>query len=246
MSNVPVSTPGIVLRCFPYGDTSLIATIFTEKLGKQSYLIRGARNKRQKALKGNLFEVGNYLQLLAYANPKKGLQTIRECSIEFKMSAGITSDFYRKSIFQYGTEFLYKALLESEPLPELFSEVELFWQKILYEKEAKLANIPILFTLQVLKCLGFEIQNDYTSEKKYFNIRTGCFSSFKQDVIHFADENISRILSMFLSYGEFGKELNGAQRLEVLQYLLRFLNIHTHQNMKINSLEILHGILHED
>jgi DNA repair protein RecO (recombination protein O) len=40
-------TKGIVIRTVKYGETSLIATVFTSLFGVQTYLINGVRKKQQ-------------------------------------------------------------------------------------------------------------------------------------------------------------------------------------------------------
>ena len=41
-----INTPAIVLKSFPYGDTSLIARCFSKDNGKISLIIKGARSKK--------------------------------------------------------------------------------------------------------------------------------------------------------------------------------------------------------
>ena len=50
------STKGIVLRTVKYGETSVIAAIFTEMFGIQSYIVNGVRHlvKLQKRISFNL------------------------------------------------------------------------------------------------------------------------------------------------------------------------------------------------
>ena len=42
------STKGIALHYYKYSENSVIAKIFTEKFGLQSYIIKGIRNKNSK------------------------------------------------------------------------------------------------------------------------------------------------------------------------------------------------------
>ena len=42
------STKGIVIHHFKYSEKSVIAKIYTEKFGLQSYILNGVRNKKSK------------------------------------------------------------------------------------------------------------------------------------------------------------------------------------------------------
>lgn len=56
------STKGIVLRTIKYGETSVIASIFTESFGVQSYIVNGVRTsgkKKQSTFLSAFFHIGN-------------------------------------------------------------------------------------------------------------------------------------------------------------------------------------------
>ena len=59
-----VQTPAIVLKRFPYGDTSVIAHCFTRDYGKVGIMVRGAH--RKKSPRSAYFQPGNYLEMLFY------------------------------------------------------------------------------------------------------------------------------------------------------------------------------------
>ncbi|MFT3936946.1 MAG: recombination protein O N-terminal domain-containing protein [Chitinophagaceae bacterium] len=55
-------TKGIVLRTVKYGETSVIASIYTELFGLQSYLVNGVRTSSKKGPgKASLFQPGSIL-----------------------------------------------------------------------------------------------------------------------------------------------------------------------------------------
>ena len=43
-----IDTSAIVLKTFPYGETSLISRCFTKERGKVSFIIKGARSKKNQ------------------------------------------------------------------------------------------------------------------------------------------------------------------------------------------------------
>ena len=60
-------TKGIVLRTIAYGETSVIAAVYTELFGLQSYIVKGVRqatkNRQAKTL---YFQPGAILEMEVY------------------------------------------------------------------------------------------------------------------------------------------------------------------------------------
>ena len=79
MNSTLHKTKGIVLRTVKYGETSLIAGIYTELFGMQSYLVQGVRTSNKKGPgKANYFQPGTVLDMVVYHNELKHLQRIKE------------------------------------------------------------------------------------------------------------------------------------------------------------------------
>ena len=57
-----VHTPAIVLKSFPYGETSIISKCFTKEKGKVSFIVRGARSK--KSSKFSHFQPLSYIDII--------------------------------------------------------------------------------------------------------------------------------------------------------------------------------------
>ena len=73
------NTKGIVLRVTKYGDTSVIASIYTELFGLQQYIIKGVRTTSKKgASKGVFYQPAAILQMEAYHYPMKSMQMLKE------------------------------------------------------------------------------------------------------------------------------------------------------------------------
>src|ERR1700729_3956463 len=117
-------TKGIVLRTVKYGETSLIATLYTELFGIQSYLINGVRTSSKRGPgKASLFQPAAILDLLVYHNDLKNLQRVREFgwSILYK---DILSNILKNAVALFMVELLQKTLKQPEPNPELFYFIE--------------------------------------------------------------------------------------------------------------------------
>ena len=66
----------IVLRCVDYGDSSQIATVFTENCGKKGIIAKGV--KRKKAPYQGTLEISNYLSIVFYQKPAGQLAILKE------------------------------------------------------------------------------------------------------------------------------------------------------------------------
>ena len=71
-------TRGIVLRTVKYGETSLVATLFTELFGVQTYMVNGVRASKKLSSKAGYFQHAAILDLVVYHNEHKSMQRIKE------------------------------------------------------------------------------------------------------------------------------------------------------------------------
>ena len=169
------STKGIVLRTIKYGETSVIASIFTELFGIQSYMVNGARTSG-KTSKAHFFQPSSILDMEVYHNELKNLQRIKDLkwSILYK---NILSDVTKNAVALYMVELLQKCLKQPENNEDLFQFCEdAFLQLDIVDNEIT-ANFPIYFSLQIAQILGFRLLDNYSDEKNILNLYEGKFSN---------------------------------------------------------------------
>src|ERR1035437_8438600 len=167
-------TRGIVLRTADYSDTSLIAKIYTEQFGIQSYLIKGAKRKKA-SIKANLFQPLALLDLQVYKKEKKQLQTLKEVGAEIHF-ASIHNDPAKTSILFFLNEILLKCLQEEEENSELFSFLHETIQT-LDSAEKNFSNLHLIFLIRFSRFLGFYPQGNYSDTNSFFDLREGKFVS---------------------------------------------------------------------
>src|SRR5438045_5355691 len=101
-------TKGIVLRTVKYGETSIIAAMYTELFGLQSYLINGVRTSSRKGPgKASLFQPGAMLDLIVYHNDLKNLQRIKEFKWGY-LYKHIFSNILKNAVALFMVELLSK------------------------------------------------------------------------------------------------------------------------------------------
>src|SRR6476620_6106340 len=113
-------TKGIVLRTVKYGDTSVIASVYTELFGVQSYIVKGIRQSTKKSAgKGNYFQPGALLEMVVYHNEMKQLQFIKEFEWSY-VYQHIFFDVVKHAVAMYIVEIAQHSLKQPEANPELF------------------------------------------------------------------------------------------------------------------------------
>ncbi len=112
-----IHTSVIVLKSFPYGDTSLIARCFSEDRGKISLIVKGARSK--KSPKSAQFQPLSYIGVIYYNKPNRELQVLSK--VNFRESwPKIVEDLRSVTLSMAILEMTEKTLLDEDPHPGLF------------------------------------------------------------------------------------------------------------------------------
>ena len=238
-----LSSPALVLHTTPYGDTSLIAKVFTRLLGVRSYIIKGSRTSRAK-LKVNLLQPLSSLDMVVYDNPHTTLNYVKEMSPRHPQPY---SDPIVNALRFFMTEVLYKALREAEPMPALWDYVDC--QSSVGSEPA--ANVPVTFMLKVAYHMGIEPLDNHSHREPYFDLQEGRFVSEP-------DENtlpaaLSRTLHEYLSSSRLDSSTpqplshpvtaSLQERLTLLDALIAYFQLHLSGFAHFHSHEILHTIL---
>jgi DNA repair protein RecO (recombination protein O) len=146
-----VRTEAIVLRTVKYGETSLIVTLFTKRLGTIAVMAKGARGAKSKF--GSSLRPMSHVQAVFYHKPSRDVHTLSECTTltVFKrlyaelnrMAAGvrivetISTLFPRPEVDEAVFDAALAALLDLE------------------ESNQNWANLLPYFQLQMCASLGF-------------------------------------------------------------------------------------------
>lgn len=149
-----VSTEGIVLRQFPYSDTSLIVKIFTRDYGLLSFIIKGAKSKKNS--KANLYKPVNLLAISFYHRENQGLKQIKEAQLIFAPDAQ-NFGVYKSAISMFMVELIYHTIPEdsSQPDAEKYNFID---YSLDYLKSNKLnPHFYLAFMYQYSVHLGIEI-----------------------------------------------------------------------------------------
>ncbi|MBI3500454.1 MAG: DNA repair protein RecO [Bacteroidetes bacterium] len=236
-------TRGIVLRTTNFSDTSIIAKIYTEQFGIQSYLIKGAKRKKA-SVKANLFQPLSLLDLVVYKKEKKQLQTLKEAKPEIHF-VSIPHDFSKTSILFFLDEVLVKCLHEEEHNPELFSFLHETIQT-LDSSEKHFSHLHLIFLVRFSRFLGFYPQGKFSETNSLFDLREGKFTNAEPLHHDFLSKENSKLLSKLILSNYYSMEkltLSARERKTLLDILLRYYELHLSQFGKIVSHKVLEQIL---
>jgi len=230
---------GIVLHQVKYTDSGIVAQVYTRKFGRQSFLIRGMRNRR--AGKHNiLFQPLFILDLEMNFKASREIQILKEFSVSFS-PYDIYSDIKKSCVAIFLGEVLTSVLKEESPHETMFDYIE---ESIIYFNNCKegYANFHIGFLAGLSSFLGFEPGTRVNDDDTFFDMRNGIFVPVPPVHGNYATKEISDILADFFvaSYDTISKIiLNGAQRNEVLETLVLYYSMHLPGLRNIRSLDVL-------
>ena len=232
-------TKGIILHQIKFTDSGIVAQIYTRKFGRQSFLIKGMRNK--KSGKHNiLFQPMFVLDLEMYYKPSREIQLLKEFSV-FYAPYEIYSNIKKSCVAMFLGEVLTSVLKEESPHEDMFDYIE---ESIVYFDKCKdnYANFHIAFLAGLSSFLGFERSSRTNSDALFFDMVNGVFVPIPPVHGNYATGEISDILAIFFaaSYDTASNiSLSGILRNEILEILVRYYSLHLPGLKKINSLEVL-------
>lgn len=244
-----LNTQGLVLHTIKYGETSVIAKVFTRELGLSSYIIKGVRTAKGRA-KQNLLQPLSHLDMTVYNNTKKDLQFIKEMR-PATYGYNYSCDGVKMALRFFMDEVLYKSLKENEPNQPLFDYVVEELNQV--DNDNHDAYQPIKFLIQTATHLGIEPMDNYSSREPFFNLKEGRFlgapTLYMQqnleegDIDYYLDAESSKQFHDCLAARVGSPVMTPRQRGTTLGNLLEYFHIHLADFKNFKSHEVLHSVL---
>lgn len=238
------STKGIVLRSVKYGETSVIATIYTELFGTQTYLVKGVYTASKKGTaKSAFFQPAALLDLQVYHNELKQLQFVKEFQWAY-LYKQVYYQVVHNTIALYIVEVLMQALKQPEPNTALFAFAMDYLQRLDALPQTAIANVPLQFTLQLGEFLGIGLQGVYTTETPILDLQEGMFVAFAPSSHrNYLDGELAAIASRLLEQNQANLLLNRSTRNHLIVSFLDYLGCHIPDFGKLKSYPILQEVL---
>jgi DNA repair protein RecO (recombination protein O) len=226
-------TRGIALSYIRYRESSIIAKIYTEAFGIQTYIVNGVRSSKSKTNRIALFQPLTLLDMVVYHKSKD--DTIHRIS-ELKCYAPfftIPFDILKSGLALFMTEILGKTLKEEENNEPLFRFIEESVMQ-LDQADRHFENFHIQFLMQLAHFLGFGVENIADLERE---LKDNHYPNSSDAHEHRAAEQ--------LLLGDYGQAiaLDRTRRINILEKLIFFYKIHMDNLGEIKSLEVLREVL---
>jgi DNA repair protein RecO (recombination protein O) len=233
-------TRGIVLRTIKYGETSVIADIFTAEKGLCSFIGGGVRAAKSKMAFG-LFQPMTVVDLVSYWRDAPGtLHRLKELRAGEVWQA-IPFDLRRGAVALFMAEVCRKCIHEGEVNDDLFDDL----CRILHHLDTTaepISHVHLHFLLRMSAHLGFQPEEVEQPELLFFDLKEGIFQSVPPLHPHFfGGEAAQHMLQLLHVEVEHCHEvaLTPAQRKQLLAGLLDFFRFHVANFQEINTPEVL-------
>lgn len=221
-----LTTRGIVFNQVKYGESSIIAKIYTEHSGLQSFLIKGARSRHAKIRPAHLQHL-TLVEMEVSERSNRDIQYIKSLKIACPFR-DIPFNVKKSAIAVFLNEVLFKVIREEEANPELFSFLFNAIQ-FLDLKTGSLGLFHHLFLVRLSRFLGFFPSDNYSERFCYFDLQEGEFCTGPGPAGMIAGHDPSKLLHdlLQLSFEDLdGAGVPPAVRHELLELILDYYRMH--------------------
>ncbi|HQW12647.1 MAG TPA: DNA repair protein RecO [Saprospiraceae bacterium] len=230
---------GIILRTLKYGETSLIADVFTLDEGMKSFILQGARSQKS-AYSPTSIQVMAIVHLDYYANERSGLNRMKELRLARSYDL-IPLEFPRRAIGLFLCELTRKSLIKYQVNRELYNLLD---HTLRHLDQAKhFADLHIWYLLRIAQLMGFGIQwgsND--TDDKYFDLLEGNFTSEKPIHDYFIAPTHCLLLTQIQEFYIFDENAvmpKTSDRKILLEKLLQYFKLHHTGFQDLTSYSVL-------
>ncbi len=169
------TTEGIILHTIKYGESSVIATVYTRDFGRQSYLVNAARGKHAKN-KAGILQPLFIVDIVAYHKQSRELNRVKEIKSNHNYQ-NLSFDITKSTLAIFLAEMLYRSIHEQESYPEMYDFIK---HSLLYFDlmETGAANFHVYFLYRLTEYLGFLPELKRVGFQNWFDMKKGRSGSY--------------------------------------------------------------------
>jgi len=239
-------TKAIALHSVKYGESSIIAYVYSESHGRLSLMVHGAYGKKKSTGKAIFFQPLSIINLIYYHKELQTLSKLKDVTAAVNFNS-IPYDPVKRAIAIFVGEVVYRTIREEEPNPVMFSFLENSIQ-LLDVMHSGISNFHLIFLAQLSRYLGFFPGNSWNESTPIFDYKNGLF--VRSESIHplYFDKEKSKLIGQVFStpFNEAQNlKLNHKTRAQVIDNLLSFYQVHIESVSGIKSLPILSQVFDE-
>lgn len=234
---------GIVIRTVKYGDSSLIADLFTESHGRCSFMAtvaRAKRNVRTSTFWHPLSMVEFTADIRQGSSRLPRPQEVRS----YYCYSNLTVSPVKSAIALFLAEFLSAALREEKVNVPLYRYIEssLMWLDATADPRS-IANFHLVFLMHLSRFVG--IYPNLEKETPYFDLQAGCYvPSRPYHSNALTGDEAHALPTLFrLSYATMHiVRLSQTERMRTLHVLNDYYRLHMPSFPELKSIEVLHAM----
>jgi len=226
---------GIIFRCLKYSETSLIMDIYTQEYGLGSYIVSGVRKAKSSTL--NVYRPMNIIDLVAYM-PGESLARVKEATHAVHYDQ-LDRDVIRASIGTFFVDLLKNSIKEKERNDALYAYMR--ETLVALDSATQLANLPILFCLQLSVHLGFQVMDNYNAEYRFFDLQVGQYIQTAESSKYALNDMLSEALHNLMQDPQ--AKLDKLSRRLLLDAMMNYYKYHIEGFTDLRSLPVLRSIL---
>jgi DNA repair protein RecO (recombination protein O) len=238
------TTRGIVFHHLKYSDTSVIAKIYTEESGLQSYIVKGVRSRKSRGKMGTLQPL-SLVELVAYQKKSGGLHHMKEIRLSHPFTS-IPFDILKSTMVLFLTEVLYKTIKEESANPPLFNYLSSAIQVLDLEEEC--VNFHLYFLTHLTKFLGFYPQECTLDNPQFFDLEEAVFTLEKPLHSNILGPQECKGFRAILGTNFDGikrLQIGNSTRRELLNGIISYFRLHLEGMKDINAHEVLETVLND-
>jgi len=218
-----VKSEAIILQNIKYADKKAVIKAFTKKHGLLTFSAIITKSSQAKIKPASVLPLT--VTELSYAlKQNRDIQLLTESNIAYVYD-DISRNYLKLAIAQFMNEVLIKCIKEHVGNEELFAFVVNSY-KWLNEAKEGYSNLHIYFLLELSKHLGFEPNNNYSANDKYFDTREGKFTPVELGFPLGLNNLQSQLFSQSLNEGLIDKPFSRSERNELIESYLAFYKMH--------------------
>lgn len=233
-----LKTNAIVLNVNKFKDSASIVDLYTQEVGRASFLLYGTQSKKHK---GNAC-----LHPLSMVNIDVNIRNNRELNIineikQLEPNPELIFNPIKSALSFFISEVLLHVLKTNEKDDNLFNFINNSITALSQSKKG-LGNFHILFLIRLSLFLGFQPQQEETTHYHYFDLLQVEYTNLVPPHSHYLQrkeakqmQKLLRMTPLNYTYFRFTK----AEREQVINYLLEYYKLHTDSFGEIHSLEVL-------
>lgn len=221
-----ITSRGIVFRFTKFRETSIIANIYTEELGLNSYIVNSVRSAKSK-FKIGYFEPLSLVDITCYHQANRDINRISEIKTAYPLHS-LRQDIYKSAITIFIAEVLNKCIIERDKNIDLFGF--LFDSILALEKSEQNNSFHLQFMIKLAQYLGFGIHEPESLINHSIN------------PLFFDNPNNMRIMQMLIEE-EITKapKISSEERNTLLSELIHYYRLQLDMP-RLKSLEVLQTV----